>query len=598
MVVDERLQRRDIAKRGQHEGLLQDSPFKPQGAFKTRRSMNVLYSIEPQDAWLDLSRYKSFVLNDAKHVVGDFVHVDNGSPDNCVAKILEIRASDERHVYARVYWMYSPHDLPGKAGRNRGHAVEYSQFYGRDEMIVSNHMDIISVLSIIRGAVVQQTYGEHDDAKSPCLYWRQALDYPTQEVSSINSIHEHINQAHESAPSEKAVRDEPPSIPEKQTSQQGRLKEGQQIPTVAGEAQLMRIDISNSRRIQRRHRRRCRGRLRKNTELNQWTFEMQKLNLFGKKRTDGVTTSTLLHSVANVRHTAVHRRRVSMTQIDKFFTDALALLGFFEAEEGRKAVVALRQEITTLLACGTNEQRELPGDSEFQVFPPIQGSKRVRLILVVNLEHIKRAAGDSEPKKFTFREDDILLYDPIIPALALAFSDGAFLNCFSSPEAIYNLKVPPNQDRLRLLWKEKRRRRPIFRGVENTPYGTSVSDTKALPYEKERKHLIRLGRSTGFEKQLQWYDLRRGSGKKINGMDCQSICFGSAPQQDLIHLAARLQRHDAAPTCLTEEQLAEVNELKALRHRQELAPCKPGKPKDIEAGKRCWYHYAGGLRSL
>ena len=50
--------------------------------------------------------------------------------------------------------------------------------------------------------------------------------------------------------------------------------------------------------------------------------------------------------------------------------------------------------------------------------------------------------------------------------------------------------------------------------------------------------------------------------------DCQSICFGSTPQQDLIHLAARLQRHDAAPTCLTEEELAEINEdddLKALR---------------------------------
>ncbi|KAM3526970.1 hypothetical protein MY4038_006586 [Beauveria bassiana] len=273
-------------------------------------------------------------------------------------------------------------------------------------------------------------------------------------------------------------------------------------------------------------------------ELNQWTFEMQKLNLFGKKRTDGVTTSTLLHSVANVRHTAVHRRRVSMAQIDKFFTDALALLGFFEAEEGRKAVVALRQEITTLLACGTNEQRELPGDScyshpasssricigatatrpgaligamlyehwEFQVFPPIQGSKRVRLDLVVNLEHIKRAAGDSEPKKFAFREGDMLSYDPIIPALALAFSDGAFLNCFSTPEAIYNLKVPPNRTDFAFCGKKNGKDAPYFETF--------------------------------------------------------------APQQDLIHLAARLQRHDAAPTCLTEEQLAEVNEekdLKALR---------------------------------
>ncbi|KAM3487218.1 hypothetical protein MY3957_009501 [Beauveria namnaoensis] len=88
---------------------------------------------------------------------------------------------------------------------------------------------------------------------------------------------------------------------------------------------------------------------------------------------------------------------------------------------------------------------------EFQVFPPIQGFKRVRLVLVVNLKHIKRAAGDSEPKKFAFRQDDMLLYDPIIPALALAFSDGAFLNYSFSSKAIYNLKVPPNQDRLRLL---------------------------------------------------------------------------------------------------------------------------------------------------
>ncbi|KAJ2967724.1 hypothetical protein NQ176_g9523 [Zarea fungicola] len=77
---------------------------------------------------------------------------------------------------------------------------------------------------------------------------------------------------------------------------------------------------------------------------------------------------------------------------------------------------------------------------QFQVFPPIQGSTRVRLVLVVNLEHIKRVAGDSEPKKFAFREDDMLLYDPLIPTLALALSDGAFLNGFTSPEAIYDLK--------------------------------------------------------------------------------------------------------------------------------------------------------------
>jgi hypothetical protein len=32
--------------------------------------------------------------------------------DDWVARILEIRASDEHHVYARVYWMYWPDELP------------------------------------------------------------------------------------------------------------------------------------------------------------------------------------------------------------------------------------------------------------------------------------------------------------------------------------------------------------------------------------------------------------------------------------------------------------------------------------------------------
>ncbi|KAM3549527.1 hypothetical protein ARSEF4850_008807 [Beauveria asiatica] len=99
---------------------------------------------------------------------------------------------------------------------------------------------------------------------------------------------------------------------------------------------------------------------------------------------------------------------------------------------------------------------------EFQVFPPIQGSKRVRLDLVVNLEHIKRAAGDSEPKKFAFREGDMLSYDPIIPALALAFSDVAFLNCFSTPEAIYNLKVPPNRTDFAFCGKKNGKDAPYF----------------------------------------------------------------------------------------------------------------------------------------
>ncbi|KPM38228.1 hypothetical protein AK830_g8327 [Neonectria ditissima] len=52
-------------------------------------------------------------------------------------------------------------------------------------------------------------------------------------------------------------------------------------------------------------------------------------------------------------------------------------------------------------------------------------------------------------------------------------------------------------------------------------------------------------------------------------VDCQSICFGSAPQHDLVHLAARLRRHDGAPKELTAEQLGEINESpKLIKYRE------------------------------
>ncbi|ODA78130.1 hypothetical protein RJ55_06734 [Drechmeria coniospora] len=232
---------------------------------------------------------------------------------------------------------------------------------------------------------------------------------------------------------------------------------------------------------------------------------------------------------------------------------------------------------------------------EFQVFPPVTGDIRPRIALVVNLEHIKRTAGSSEPKRFAFREDDMLLYDPLILMMALAFCDNAFVNDISGPQSFYGLVVPPNQDRIRILWKEEWLKRPVFRDVEDTENGSQISLNKPLGYAKERRHLVRLGRSIGIEKQLEWYDLRRGSGKKLNealtpeernkimghrrgdsstylqyymsnfiDVDCQSICFGTAPQHDLVQLAARLRRHDGAPKELTVEQIAEMHKNKTL----------------------------------
>jgi hypothetical protein len=105
---------------------------------------------------------------------------------------------------------------------------------------------------------------------------------------------------------------------------------------------------------------------------------------------------------------------------------------------------------------------------EFQLFPPLPGEERPRLVLKVNLKHIKRSGGQSEPKQFAFREDDMLIYDPLIPIMALAFVDHAFQNEFIGPEDIYKLIVPANSDRLRIHWKDQWRKRPVFRDVEDS----------------------------------------------------------------------------------------------------------------------------------
>jgi len=137
-------------------------------------------------------------------------------------------------------------------------------------------------------------------------------------------------------------------------------------------------------------------------------------------------------------------------------------------------------------------------------------------VLRVNLENIKRSGSESEQKEFAFREDDMLIYNPLIPIMGLEFADEAFINEFKEPEEIYELVVPQNSDRLRLQWKEEWKR-PVFRDVEDSEDGIRIALNKALKYQKERGYLIRLGRSIGLAKVLEWYDLRRGSGKKLNG---------------------------------------------------------------------------------
>lgn len=69
-----------------------------------------------------------------------------------VARILEIRASDEQHVYARVYWMYWPDELP--AGTHVGRKTirgGRQPHHGKHELIASNHSESATTTGTFRG---------------------------------------------------------------------------------------------------------------------------------------------------------------------------------------------------------------------------------------------------------------------------------------------------------------------------------------------------------------------------------------------------------------------------------------------------------------
>lgn len=61
------------------------------------------------------------------------------SDDDWVARILEIRASDEHHVYARVYWMYWPDELPPHTLDGKKTVQGRQPYHGQMELIASNH---------------------------------------------------------------------------------------------------------------------------------------------------------------------------------------------------------------------------------------------------------------------------------------------------------------------------------------------------------------------------------------------------------------------------------------------------------------------------
>lgn len=60
----------------------------------------------------------------------------------------------------------------------------------------------------------------------------------------------------------------------------------------------------------------------------------------------------------------------------------------------------------------------------------------------MNLEDIKQSGCESNLKHCALGEDDMLLYDPLIPIMAMGFSGQAFLNVFAALKTSISLLFP------------------------------------------------------------------------------------------------------------------------------------------------------------
>lgn len=96
------------------------------------------------------------------------------------AKVLEVRALDQEHVYIRLSWLNRPEDLP--SGRK--------DYHGKNELIPTNQMDIIDAMAV-NGALGVRHWDEQADGDEQSMpaedefFWRQTFDFANTKSFSV-----------------------------------------------------------------------------------------------------------------------------------------------------------------------------------------------------------------------------------------------------------------------------------------------------------------------------------------------------------------------------------------------------------------------------
>jgi hypothetical protein len=105
--------------------------------------------------------------------------------------------------------------------------------------------------------------------------------------------------------------------------------------------------------------------------------------------------------------------------------------------------------------------------------------------------------------------------------LALAIKDNAFyleeLNGLTSAQPLFDTNLKDPMKAMRVHWKQKWLKKPVFRQAIQTPDGLQTSESKALRYSTYAHYLNRLGWEAGFEEKLTCYCMRRGTANAVDG---------------------------------------------------------------------------------
>ncbi|KAF3939919.1 hypothetical protein ABW19_dt0203150 [Dactylella cylindrospora] len=145
--------------------------------------------VEPKKEWEKLRNYSSFVVSGSHFNKGEIVEVnwdiiredevdDDDESKPWIARVLEIRAADPSHVYLRVAWFYWPEQLPNGP----------ESYHGQNEIIESNHCDIIDVMTVMGPAEVMKWNEDDDELELQGYYYRQKFDYLTKSLSKPKSF--------------------------------------------------------------------------------------------------------------------------------------------------------------------------------------------------------------------------------------------------------------------------------------------------------------------------------------------------------------------------------------------------------------------------